>query len=139
MDRPVYAALSSARGIRIASYVMTALALLLVLRLHLLPALLAGLLVYELVHAMTPSSLRISNSAQSRTSGTYMPGSRTNTRDWTTRPLFSRNRPNDLVRPPAARAPGPGPSPWPDFVGAVVGARDHVGHALDAAVRHDLA
>nr|WP_255682341.1 AI-2E family transporter [Dyella sp. 2HG41-7] len=33
---------------------MTALALVLVLRLHLLPALLAGLLVYELVHAMTP-------------------------------------------------------------------------------------
>jgi len=54
MDRSVYAALSSARGIRIASYVMAALALVLVLRLHLLPALLAGLLVYELVHAMTP-------------------------------------------------------------------------------------
>ncbi|HKT27029.1 AI-2E family transporter [Dyella sp.] len=54
MDRLVYAALSSARGIRIASYVMAALALVLVLRLHLLPALLAGLLVYELVHAMTP-------------------------------------------------------------------------------------
>jgi predicted PurR-regulated permease PerM len=54
MDRPVHAALSSTRGIRIASYVMSALALLLVLRVHLLPALLAGLLVYELVHAMTP-------------------------------------------------------------------------------------
>ncbi|WP_338015431.1 AI-2E family transporter [Dyella acidiphila] len=41
-------------GIRLASYVLAALALLLVLLLHLLPALLAGLLVYELVHAMTP-------------------------------------------------------------------------------------
>lgn len=44
----------STRGVRIASYLLTALALVLVLRLHLLPALLAGLLVYELVHAMTP-------------------------------------------------------------------------------------
>jgi predicted PurR-regulated permease PerM len=42
------------RGIRISSYIMAALALLMVLWLHLLPALLAGLLVYELVHAMTP-------------------------------------------------------------------------------------
>ncbi|MBM7125564.1 AI-2E family transporter [Dyella flava] len=36
------------------SYVLAALALLMVLLLHLLPALLAGLLVYELVHVMTP-------------------------------------------------------------------------------------
>ena len=50
----MYAALSSARGIRIASYVLAAFALVLALRLHLLPALLAGLLEYELVHAMTP-------------------------------------------------------------------------------------
>lgn len=51
---PVYAASPSTRGIRIASYALTALVLVLVLRLHLLPALLAGLLVYELVQAMTP-------------------------------------------------------------------------------------
>ncbi|HET6432011.1 AI-2E family transporter [Dyella sp.] len=37
-----------------ASYVLTALALLLVLQLHLLPALLAGLLVYELVQGISP-------------------------------------------------------------------------------------
>jgi predicted PurR-regulated permease PerM len=43
-----------ARGIRLSSYILAALALLMVLWLHLLPALLAGLLVYELVHAMTP-------------------------------------------------------------------------------------
>ncbi|RDS79037.1 AI-2E family transporter [Dyella monticola] len=54
MDLSVYASLQSGRGIRIVSYVLAGLALLLVLRLHLLPALLAGLLVYELVHAMTP-------------------------------------------------------------------------------------
>jgi predicted PurR-regulated permease PerM len=44
----------SSRGLRLTSYVLAALALLMVLLLHLLPALLAGLLVYELVHAMTP-------------------------------------------------------------------------------------
>ncbi|WP_404649176.1 AI-2E family transporter [Dyella flagellata] len=54
LDRPVHAAFSFIRGIRIASYVLSALALVLVLKLHLLPALLAGLLVYELVHAMRP-------------------------------------------------------------------------------------
>ncbi|GAB2572464.1 AI-2E family transporter [Dyella jejuensis] len=48
------APLASARGIRIASYVLAGSALVLVLLLHLLPALFAGLLVYELVHAMTP-------------------------------------------------------------------------------------
>ncbi|MFK2901140.1 AI-2E family transporter [Dyella jejuensis] len=50
----VPAPLASARGIRIASYVLAGSALVLVLLLHLLPALFAGLLVYELVHAMTP-------------------------------------------------------------------------------------
>lgn len=44
----------AARGTRIASYLLAGIALLMVLLLHLLPALLAGLLVYELVHAMTP-------------------------------------------------------------------------------------
>jgi predicted PurR-regulated permease PerM len=39
---------------RITSYVLAAFALLMVLLLHLLPALLAGLLVYELVRSMTP-------------------------------------------------------------------------------------
>ncbi|HTC25850.1 AI-2E family transporter [Dyella sp.] len=45
---------ASARGIRIASYILAAGALLTVLLLHLLPALFAGLLVYVVVHAMTP-------------------------------------------------------------------------------------
>jgi predicted PurR-regulated permease PerM len=54
MDLPLHAALPPNRTTRIASHVLAALALLLVLRLHLLPALLAGLLVYEVVHAMTP-------------------------------------------------------------------------------------
>jgi len=41
-------------AIRYASYVLAAVALLLVIWLHLLPALLAGLLVFELVQAMVP-------------------------------------------------------------------------------------
>lgn len=40
--------------LRIASYVLTTLALLLILRLHLLPSLLAGLLVYALINALAP-------------------------------------------------------------------------------------
>jgi predicted PurR-regulated permease PerM len=44
----------SPRRLRITSYILAALALLMVLFAHLLPALLAGLLVYELVHVMTP-------------------------------------------------------------------------------------
>lgn len=44
----------TARGIRLTSYLLAGFALLMILLLHLLPALLAGLLVYELVHAMTP-------------------------------------------------------------------------------------
>ena len=40
--------------IRAITYVLMALALLLVLHLHLLPALLAGLLVYELVQSTAP-------------------------------------------------------------------------------------
>jgi predicted PurR-regulated permease PerM len=42
------------RAIRIASYVLAGLALLLVMKLHLLSALLAGLLVYELVQTISP-------------------------------------------------------------------------------------
>src|SRR5262249_44841643 len=38
----------------IAAWILTGFALLLVLQLHLLPALLAGLLVFELVHIMAP-------------------------------------------------------------------------------------
>ena len=38
----------------IAAWILTGIALLLVLKLHLLPALFAGLLVYELVHLITP-------------------------------------------------------------------------------------
>lgn len=44
--------------LRIASYVLTGLALFLILYLHLLPALLAGLLVYALVNALAPSLQR---------------------------------------------------------------------------------
>ena len=44
----------TASRIQQASWLLAALALLLVLKLHLLPALLAGLLVYELVHLMAP-------------------------------------------------------------------------------------
>ena len=45
-----------------ASWLLAALALFLVLKLHLLPALLAGLLVYELVHLMaTPLERHLSN------------------------------------------------------------------------------
>jgi predicted PurR-regulated permease PerM len=51
MDR---APISSATRYEIAAWILTGLALLLVLRLHLLPALLAGLLVYELVHMLAP-------------------------------------------------------------------------------------
>lgn len=42
------------KRVRIASYLLTALALFLMLHLHLLPALLAGLLVYALVNALAP-------------------------------------------------------------------------------------
>jgi predicted PurR-regulated permease PerM len=44
----------SSRTVRITSYLLAAFALVMVLFLHLLPALLAGLLVYELVRAATP-------------------------------------------------------------------------------------
>src|SRR2546423_4785975 len=40
---------------RTAAWVLTAVALILILLLHLLPALLAGMLVYELVHVMEPA------------------------------------------------------------------------------------
>jgi len=46
------------RSADIAAWLITAVALFLVLRLHLLPALLAGLLIYELVHILEPK-LRI--------------------------------------------------------------------------------
>jgi predicted PurR-regulated permease PerM len=42
------------RAVRLASYVLAGIALLLVLKLHLLSALLAGLLVYELVQTISP-------------------------------------------------------------------------------------
>lgn len=48
MDQP------NGSRLQTATYVMTALALLLILNLHLLPALLAGLLVYTLVNALAP-------------------------------------------------------------------------------------
>ena len=54
MDTPLPALRDSSSASRIASYVLAAAMLLLVLGLHMLPALLAGLLVYELVQAMTP-------------------------------------------------------------------------------------
>ena len=51
MDRP---AVIGANKYDIASWILTAVVLLLVVRLKLLPALLAGLLVYELVHILAP-------------------------------------------------------------------------------------
>src|ERR671931_2964603 len=44
----------TARASDIAAWLLAGVALLLVLLLHLLPALLAGLLVYELVHILAP-------------------------------------------------------------------------------------
>ncbi len=51
MDRPP---ISSPTRFEIAAWILTGIGLLLVLELHLLPALLAGLLVFELVHIMAP-------------------------------------------------------------------------------------
>ena len=45
---------AAANRYEVASYVIVGLGLLLILRLHLLPALIAGLLVYELVHTLAP-------------------------------------------------------------------------------------
>ena len=54
MDSPLPALRELSPVIRYASYLLTAAALLLVVEIHLLPALLAGLLVFELVQAMVP-------------------------------------------------------------------------------------
>jgi predicted PurR-regulated permease PerM len=56
----------SPSAIRYASYLLTAVALWLTIELHLLPALLAGLLVYELVQAMTPLLGRRISGARAR-------------------------------------------------------------------------
>src|ERR1035437_3506327 len=50
---------TSASRIRIASWLIAALILFLVVKLHLLPALIAGLLVYELVHLLAPKLVRV--------------------------------------------------------------------------------
>lgn len=50
---------STLSRIRVASWLITAAALLLVVKLHLMPALIAGLLVYELVHMLAPRLGRI--------------------------------------------------------------------------------
>lgn len=50
---------TSASRVRIASWLMAAASLLLVVKLHLLPALIAGLLVYELVHLLAPMLSRV--------------------------------------------------------------------------------
>jgi predicted PurR-regulated permease PerM len=54
MDFPLPATREPSPAIRYASYLLAAVALLLVIDIHLLSALLAGLLVYELVQTMTP-------------------------------------------------------------------------------------
>lgn len=54
MDSPLPALRKSSSVIRYASYLLAAAVLLLVVRIHLLPALLAGLLVFELVQAIVP-------------------------------------------------------------------------------------
>ena len=60
LDRPTHH--------EIAAWILTGFALLLVLKLHLLPALLAGLLVYELVHVITPLLQRRLSSDQAKMS-----------------------------------------------------------------------
>ena len=52
--------------LRMASWVIAAALLLLILQVHLLPALLAGLLVHELVHLMTPMLARRTTSARGK-------------------------------------------------------------------------
>ena len=59
------AAQHGASRVEIASWILTGIALALVLKLHLLPALLAGLLVFELVHILAPK-LRIMRIAEKR-------------------------------------------------------------------------
>ena len=54
MDSSPFIPRASSPTIRYVSYLLTAVALWLIIDIHLLPALLAGLLVYELVQAMTP-------------------------------------------------------------------------------------
>ncbi|MEP7185327.1 MAG: hypothetical protein ABI767_05750 [Rhodanobacter sp.] len=54
MDSPPSFSRQPSPAIRYASYLLTAAALLLVIKVHLLSALLAGLLVYELVQGMSP-------------------------------------------------------------------------------------
>ena len=54
LHKPTDTFMPSTRLIQQASWLLAALALILVLELHLLPALLAGLLVYELVHLTAP-------------------------------------------------------------------------------------
>lgn len=60
MDLPTHSRLT------IASYLLAALALLLILTLHLLPALLAGLLVYGSIHALAPPLQRHLSGARAR-------------------------------------------------------------------------
>jgi predicted PurR-regulated permease PerM len=57
---------TSAARIRIASWLIAALVLFLVLKLHLLPALIAGLLVYELVHLLAPTIGRFVSSPRAK-------------------------------------------------------------------------
>ena len=52
--------------IRLASWLLAGLALLLIIKLHLLPALLAGLLVYALVEALVPALQRLLPGAHAR-------------------------------------------------------------------------
>src|SRR5690349_9584311 len=54
MDSPLPVLRPPSTAVRYASYLLAAAGLLLVVEIHLLPALLAGLLVFELVQAMAP-------------------------------------------------------------------------------------
>lgn len=58
--------LDRARSARIASYLIAAFGLLLVLKLHLLAALLAGLLVYEVIDTLTPQLQRMISGERAR-------------------------------------------------------------------------
>lgn len=51
---------TSASRIRIASWLIAAMVLLLIVKFHLLPALISGLLVYVLVHVLAPKLVRVS-------------------------------------------------------------------------------
>ncbi|MFY9329353.1 MAG: AI-2E family transporter [Georgfuchsia sp.] len=57
---------TSASRIRIASWLITVLVLFLAVKLHLLPALISGLLVYELVHLLAPKLVHVASGPRAK-------------------------------------------------------------------------